>query len=43
MVVVIDPAHADACANTLRDAGEAVFAIGTIVHSQAGAPKVSVQ
>jgi len=43
MVVVIDPAHADACTQTLRDAGEAVFAIGTIVHSQAGAPKVSVQ
>ena len=43
MVVVIDPAHADACTQTLRDAGEAVFAIWTIVHSQARAPKVSVQ
>jgi len=42
MVVVIDPAYADACANTLRDAGEAVFAIGTIVAAQDGVAKVTV-
>ena len=30
MVVVLDAAHAPACADTLRVAGEAVFVIGTI-------------
>ena len=42
MVVVIAAAHADACAQTLRDAGEAVYAIGTIVQAQSGAAKVTV-
>ena len=42
MVVVIDAAHAAACAQTLRDAGEAVYAIGAIVQAQAGAAKVTV-
>ena len=42
MVVVIDPAHAVACAQTLRDAGEAVYSIGTIVPAQAGTAKVTV-
>jgi hypothetical protein len=40
---VIAAAHADTCAQTLRDAGEAVYAIGTIVQAQAGGPKVTVQ
>jgi phosphoribosylformylglycinamidine cyclo-ligase len=43
MVVVIDPAHANACANTLRDAGEAVYEIGAIVQAQTGAAKVTVE
>ncbi len=43
MVVVIDAAQAAACAQTLRDAGEAVYQIGAIVQAQAGAPKVTVQ
>ena len=43
MVVVIAPTHAAACAQTLRDAGETVYAIGTIVQAQAGGPKVTVQ
>ena len=30
MVVVIDAAHADACAQTLREAGEQVYVIGSI-------------
>ncbi len=42
MVVVIDAAHAAACAQTLRDAGESVYEIGTIVQAQAGAAKVTV-
>ena len=42
MVVVIDAAHAAACAQTLRDAGEAVYEIGVIVRAQAEAPKVTV-
>jgi phosphoribosylformylglycinamidine cyclo-ligase len=42
MVVVIAAAHAAACAQTLRDAGETVFAIGTIVAAQDEAAKVSV-
>jgi phosphoribosylformylglycinamidine cyclo-ligase len=42
MVLVIAAAHADACAQTLRDAGEAVYPIGTIVQAQAGAAKVTV-
>ena len=42
MVVVIDAAHAAACAQTLRDAGEAVYEIGAIVQAQAGAAKVTV-
>ena len=42
MVVVIDAAHAATCAQTLRDAGEAVYEIGTIVQAQAGAAKVTV-
>ncbi len=40
MVVVIAAAHAGACAQTLRDAGETVYPIGTIVQAQAGAAKV---
>jgi len=43
MVVVIDAAHAVACAQTLRDAGEAVYQIGAIVQAQAGAAKVRVE
>jgi phosphoribosylformylglycinamidine cyclo-ligase len=43
MVVVIAPTHAPACAQTLRDAGEAVYAIGTIAQAQAGAAKVTVR
>ena len=42
MVVVIDAAHAAACAQTLRDAGEAVYEIGAIVQALAGAAKVTV-
>ena len=42
MVVVIAAAHADACAQTLRDAGETVYSIGTIVQAQAGTAKVTV-
>jgi phosphoribosylformylglycinamidine cyclo-ligase len=42
MVVVIDAAHAAACAQTLRDSGEAVYEIGAIVQAQAGAAKVTV-
>jgi phosphoribosylformylglycinamidine cyclo-ligase len=42
MVVVIDAAHAAACAQTLRDEGEAVYEIGAIVQAQAGAAKVTV-
>ncbi len=42
MVVVIDAAHAAACAHTLRDAGEAVYEIGAIVQAQVGAAKVTV-
>ncbi len=42
MVVVIDAAHAAACAQTLRDAGEAVYEIGAIVSVQVGAAKVTV-
>jgi phosphoribosylformylglycinamidine cyclo-ligase len=42
MVVVISAAHAGACAQTLRDAGETVYPIGTIVQAQAGAAKVLV-
>jgi len=42
MVVVIDAAHAAACAQTLRDAGEAVYEIGAIVQAQVGTAKVMV-
>ena len=42
MVVVLDAAHAAACAQTLRDSGEAVYEIGAIVQAQAGAAKVTV-
>ena len=37
MVVVVDPAHADATAQTLRDQGETVYAIGRIAERGAGA------
>jgi phosphoribosylformylglycinamidine cyclo-ligase len=30
MVVVVDAAHAQACADTLRDSGEKVYQIGLI-------------
>ncbi len=40
MVVVIDAAHADACAQTLRAAGETVFAIGVIAPRADGAAVV---
>jgi phosphoribosylformylglycinamidine cyclo-ligase len=40
MVVVVDAAHADATAATLRAAGEAVHAIGTIAERGAGAAVV---
>jgi phosphoribosylformylglycinamidine cyclo-ligase len=43
MVVVIDAANAAACAQTLRDAGEAVYEIGAIVQARAGAAKVTVR
>jgi len=43
MVVVIDPAHANACAKTLRDAGETVYTIGAIVQAQTGAAEVTVE
>ena len=39
MVVVLDAAHAAACAEFLREAGELVFEIGTI-EAQAGAAQV---
>ena len=42
MVVVIAASHAAACAQSLRDAGETVYAVGTIVQAQAGGPKVTV-
>ena len=42
MVVVIDATHAAACAQTLRDAGEAVYEIGAIVQAQVGTAKVMV-
>jgi phosphoribosylformylglycinamidine cyclo-ligase len=42
MVVVIAAAHAPACAQTLRDAGEAVYSIGTIAQARAGAAQVTV-
>ncbi len=42
MVVVIAAAHAPACAQTLRDAGETVYVIGTIAQARAGAAKVTV-
>jgi phosphoribosylformylglycinamidine cyclo-ligase len=42
MVVVIDAAHAAACAQTLRDAGEAVYRIGTIVPLHPNSAKVTV-
>jgi len=38
MVVVIDAAHADATAQTLRAQGEAVYRIGAIADRAAGAP-----
>lgn len=37
MVVVIDAAHAEACANTLRASGESVYTIGTIAPRNDGA------
>ena len=40
MVVVIDAAHATACAETLRAAGESVFTIGTIAERGASAAVV---
>jgi phosphoribosylformylglycinamidine cyclo-ligase len=41
MVLVIDAAHAQACAQTLRDAGEQVYEIGLIAARQ-GTPAVVV-
>jgi phosphoribosylformylglycinamidine cyclo-ligase len=38
MVVVVDAAHAQATAATLRDAGESVYEIGVIAPRGAGAP-----
>ncbi|MET0543144.1 MAG: AIR synthase-related protein, partial [Variovorax sp.] len=40
MVVVIDPAHAAACAATLRAAGESVHEIGVIAERGEGAAVV---
>ena len=40
MVVVIDAAHAGACAQTLQAAGEQVFAIGVIAQRGDGAAVV---
>jgi len=37
MVVVVDAAHADATAQTLRAAGETVYRIGAIAERGAGA------
>jgi len=37
MVVVIDPAHAKACAQTLQDLGESVHTIGVIAPKGDGA------
>src|SRR3954453_9459276 len=41
MVVVIDPQHADNVARVLRDAGETVVRLGTIVPIKSGAARVS--
>ncbi len=41
MVVVIDAAHANACANMLREAGEAVYPIGVIAPREGAAVTVS--
>ncbi|HWP11197.1 MAG TPA: phosphoribosylformylglycinamidine cyclo-ligase [Ramlibacter sp.] len=38
MVVVVDAAHAQATASTLRDSGETVYEIGAIVPADGGAP-----
>jgi phosphoribosylformylglycinamidine cyclo-ligase len=40
MVVVIDAAQAEACAQTLRAAGEQVYVIGKIAPQGDGAPVV---
>jgi phosphoribosylformylglycinamidine cyclo-ligase len=40
MVVVIDPAHAQACAETLRQSGEKVYQIGVIADQGDGAQVV---
>jgi phosphoribosylformylglycinamidine cyclo-ligase len=40
MVVVIDGTHADACAATLRAAGETVYQIGAIAQRGANAAVV---
>jgi phosphoribosylformylglycinamidine cyclo-ligase len=42
MVLVIDSAHAAACAATLRDAGERVHEIGVIIQRGLGAPVLVV-
>ena len=41
MVVVIDAAHANACANMLREAGETVYPIGVIAPRDGAAVTVS--
>jgi phosphoribosylformylglycinamidine cyclo-ligase len=40
MVVVIDPLHAQACAETLRQLGEKVYQIGVIADQGDGAQVV---
>jgi phosphoribosylformylglycinamidine cyclo-ligase len=40
MVIVIDAAHASACAQTLREHGETVYEIGRIAPQGSGAPVV---
>jgi phosphoribosylformylglycinamidine cyclo-ligase len=40
MVVVIDAAHAKACAQTLQDSGESVHTIGVIAPKGVGAAVV---
>ncbi|AGX87128.1 phosphoribosylformylglycinamidine cyclo-ligase [Candidatus Symbiobacter mobilis] len=42
MVLVIDPAHANACMATLREYGETVYGIGTIAHRNASDAAVTV-
>ncbi len=42
MVLVVDPAQADAVSATLRAQGETVYALGAVVEQAAGAPQAAV-